>query len=77
LWLFGEEAVGLIDLGVVIEDDAIDLNCPIDSYEEVRTAQRLFPEALIVVGVIPKSILERKPPAAQSPSSAEAGESAE
>ena len=63
LRLLGEEDNSAMDVLVVVDDDAVDMSCPIDAYIEVRTAQRLFPEALIVVGILPKRDYLRRPPA--------------
>lgn len=63
LWLFGEEQMTAMDVLVVVDDDAIDMNCPIDAYDEIRTALRLFPDALIIAAVMPKRDFLRRPPA--------------
>ncbi len=59
LWLFGEEHMPSLDVLVVVDDKSLDLTCEILSYEEVRNARYLFPEAQLVVGIVPRSVLER------------------
>jgi hypothetical protein len=59
LWLLGEDKVSSFDLYVVVDGNAIDHSRPIDSYPDVKEAQRLFPEAQIVVGIVPQSLLEQ------------------
>ncbi len=46
LWLFGEQGIGA--LIVPIEAERFDESLPPDSYEEVRTANRLFPEGTVI-----------------------------
>ena len=58
LWLFGEEDVTAMDVCVVVDDDDVDLTCPIEDYAEVARARRLFPETQILAAIIPRSVLE-------------------
>ena len=62
LWIFGEETLPSLDVLVVQQDNQIDPERPADSYEEVRTAHSLIPEAQIVAAIIPAEILDRVPP---------------
>ena len=39
LWLFGEEDVTAMDVCVVVDDDDVDLTCPIEDYAEVARAR--------------------------------------
>ena len=63
LRLFGEEDNSAMDVLVVVDDDAVDMTCPIDAYAEVKAAQRLFPEAQIIAAILPKRDFLRRPPA--------------
>jgi hypothetical protein len=66
LWLFSEADVSAMDVLVVVDDDAVDLKCPIEAYDEVKRAHSLFPEALIVAAILPRSDFLRRPPPAQT-----------
>jgi len=59
LWLFGEEDITAMDVYVVVDDDDVDLTCPIEDYAEVERARRLFPEMQITAAIIPRSLLEQ------------------
>ena len=63
LWLFGEEHMTSMDVLIVVDEDEIDGTFPIDGYDDVKAAQRLFPEAQIVAAVMPKRDFLRRPPA--------------
>ena len=58
LWWFGEKSLSSLDVAVVVDDKLLDLTCDILSYEEVQVARLLFPEAQLVVGIVPKSVME-------------------
>jgi len=57
LRLLGETTVVSRDVVVVVDEDHVDTTIPITSYEEVRRAISLFPEAQLTVALVKKSAI--------------------
>ena len=57
----GVEPISSIDVTIVVKDQDLCETCDMFSYDEVVEARRLFPEAQLIIGIIPESIMGREP----------------